>query len=93
MAKQERVIMDFEGFLKLCRDADILLASLKHNLKLKGRRRRYLKAAAIHYLARKRGQNVTFHHLYLIYTVDQGNVRENKKLLKSLNGNRSVRMT
>ena len=77
--------MDFEEFLNLCRDADKLLDSLKHDPpRLQGRAPRNLKPAAIHYLAQKRGQNVTMHHLYTIYGIRQARLIEIKKLLKSL---------
>ena len=77
--------MDFEEFLNLCRDADKLLDSLKHKPRLRGRARRHLKPAAIHYLARKRGQNVTLNHLYIIFGIRQPKIIEIKKLLRGLN--------
>jgi len=55
----ERNILYFEEFLQLCRDADGLLDSLKHDPRLQGRTRRNLKPAAIHYLARKKGYHIT----------------------------------
>ena len=79
------LIMDFEEFLKLCKDANKLLDSLKHKIGLQGRMRRNLKPAAIHYLARKRGQKITQNQLYLIYGIHQPNLIEIKKLLKGLN--------
>jgi len=86
--------MDFEEFLDLCRDADKLLDSLKNeprlqgraprNLRLQGRAPRNLKPAAIHLLARERGQHVTMPHLYVIYGIDQARLIEIKKLLQAL---------
>ncbi|MBA7629040.1 hypothetical protein ES703_36537 [subsurface metagenome] len=85
-ARENQVlIMDFEEFLNLCRDADKLLDSLKHEPRLQGRAPRNLKPAAIHYLAQKRGQNVTQNHLYIIYGIRQPRLIEIKKLLKRLN--------
>jgi len=75
--------MDFEEFLKLCKDANKLLDSLKP--RLQGRARRHLKPAAIHYLARKRGQKITLNHLYIIYGIRQPKIIEIKKLLKASN--------
>ena len=77
--------MDFEEFLSLCRDADKLLDSLKHNPRIQGRAPRNLKPAAIHYLAQKRGQHVTMHHLYVIYGIGQARLIEIKKLIQGLN--------
>jgi len=74
--------MEFEEFLDLCRDADRLLDSLKP--RLQGRAPRNLKPAAIHLLARKRGQNVTMHHLYTIYGIRQARLIEIKKLIQAL---------
>jgi len=80
--------MEFEEFLDLCRDADRLLDSLKHNPRLQGRTPRNLKPAAIHYLAQKRGQNVTMHHLYTIYGIRQPRLIEIKKLLNNLSNSK-----
>ena len=74
----------FEEFLDLCRDADKLLDSLKHNPRLQGRAPRNLKPAAIHLLAQKNGQHVTLNHLYIIYGIGQARLIEIKKLLKRL---------
>jgi len=76
--------LDFEEFLNLCRDADNLLDSLKHNPRIQGRAPRNLKPAAIHYLAQKRRQKITLNHLYIIYGITQPRITEIKKLLKSL---------
>lgn len=74
--------MEFEQFLTLCRDADDLLTSLKHNAKLQGKKPRSLKATAVHYLARKRGIPVTLHHLYLIYGCIQRAIIRLEKIIK-----------
>jgi len=76
--------LDFEEFLNLCRDADNLLASLKHNPRIQGRTPRNLKPAAIHYLAQKRGQKITLNQLHIIYGITQPRLAEIKKLIKSI---------
>jgi len=76
------VNVELEQFLTLCRDADDLLTSLKHNSKLQGKKPRNLRAAAIHYLARKRGIPVTLHQLYIIYGCIQRTLIQLEKIIK-----------
>ena len=75
--------MDFKEFLQLCKDADQLITSLlKGPSRLQGRRPKNLKAAAIWYLARKRGLRVTFNHFYQIYGVYQPRLIEIHKIVE-----------
>jgi len=75
--------MDFEEFLKLCKDADQLITNLlKGPSKLQGRRPKNLKAAAVWYLAKRRGLNVTLNHLYQIYGVYQPRLIEIHKIIE-----------
>jgi hypothetical protein len=80
--KAEPNSMEFEQFLKLCIDANELLTSLKHSPKLQGKKPTSLKAAAVHYLARKRGIPVTLHDLYLIYGCMQQTIIPLERIIK-----------
>ena len=75
-------------FVKLCRDAEDFLTKIKQKnpsaIRLQGKRPSTLKASAIHYLARKRGINVTLNDLYQIYGKFQSTIIETEKILKEL---------
>lgn len=50
----------FQEYIRLCRDADTMIKKLFAEApKLQSRKPKTLKAAAIHYLARKKGLNIT----------------------------------
>ena len=77
--------MDFEEFLNLCREADILISELlAKSPKLRGKRPKTLKASAVHYLARKKGLNVTLNNLYQIYGGYQETIFNAKKIIRDL---------
>ena len=74
--------MDFKEFLKLCKDA--IRKLLVGPSKLQGKRPNTLKAAAVHYLARKKGLPITLNNLYLIYGVYQESIFIAKKIFREL---------
>jgi uncharacterized protein YcgL (UPF0745 family) len=73
----------FEDFLQICREADNLLAQIK-NPKAQGKKPINLKAALIHYLAEKKGINITLNHLYQIFGKPNYVITENKKIIKQI---------
>lgn len=81
-------MIPFLLFVKLCKDADDFLREIKQKnpptLKLQGIKPSTLKASAIHYLARKRGINVTLCDLYQIYGKLPNTIINAEKILKKL---------
>ncbi|MBA7643911.1 hypothetical protein ES703_51645 [subsurface metagenome] len=74
--------IDFPRFLSLCKEADVLIENLcAKSPKLNGKKQNTLKAAALHYLARKNGLNITLNNLYLIYGCYQESIIRVKKAL------------
>ena len=80
--------MRFSDFLLLCRDAEEFLKEIKQKnpsaIRLQGKKPRTLKATAIHYLARKRGINVTLHHLNLLFDIQPNTIMRTEKIMKEL---------
>ena len=70
--------------LSLCKEADFLIRKLAKSPKLQGRRPVTLKAAAVHYLARKKGLNVTLNNLYQIYGCHQAPMIIAEKIIREL---------
>ena len=83
------VKMNFKEFLSLCEEADALLRELK-SWKLSGKSPTTLKASAIHYLARKKGLNVTLSNLYVIYGCHQATIINAEKIIRELDSDRST---
>lgn len=71
-------------FLSLCKEADNLIIELAKSPKLQGRRPITLKASAVHYLARKKGLNVTLNNLYVIYGCHQAAMINAEKIIREL---------
>ena len=82
----------FSDFVKLCRDAERFLEEIKQKnpsaIRFQGIKPSTLKASAIHYLARKRGMNVTLCDLYQIYGKKQQTIINAEKILKKLDEGR-----
>ena len=80
--------MSYFGFVNLCRDTDRFLEQLKQKkpsaIRLQGIKPSTLKVSAIHYLARKRGINVTLYDLYQIYGKAQQTIIKTEKIIKKL---------
>ena len=80
--------MRFSDFLELCRDAEEFLTEIKgknlQGIKLQGKKPRTLIATAIHYLARKRGINVTLHDLNVVYGIMPNTIMRTEKIMKEL---------
>jgi hypothetical protein len=76
----------FEDFLQICREADNLLAQVRKSPKAQGRKPINLKAALIHYLAEKKGINITLNHLYQIFGKPNYIIEENKRVIKQILG-------
>jgi len=74
----------FEDFLQICREADDLLAQIRKSPKAQGRKPINLKTALIHYLAKKKGINITLNHLYQIFGKPNYIIEENKKITKQI---------
>ena len=77
-----------DDFLVLCRDAEEFVKKIKEKkpeaLKLQGKKPLTLKVTAIHYLARKRGLNLTLHKLYRMYDITPQTIMETEKIFKKL---------
>ncbi len=72
-------------FLSLCKEADDLIKDLlARSTRLQGRRPKTLKAAAVHYLARKKGLHITLNDIYHIYGCYQPRIIEVKKIIRDL---------
>jgi transcription initiation factor TFIIIB Brf1 subunit/transcription initiation factor TFIIB len=75
--------LSFQEFLQLRKDADTLVRELvEKDLSLQGKKPSNLRAAAIWYLARARGFNLTQHPLYSIYGSRQLTLIEQRKLIE-----------
>jgi len=74
----------FEDFLQICREADNLLAQIRKNPKAQSKKPINLKAALIHYLADKKGINITLNHIYQIFGKPNYVITENKKIIKQI---------
>jgi hypothetical protein len=74
----------FEDFLQICREADDLSARIRKSPKAQGRKPINLKAALIHYLAEKKGINITLNHLYQIFGKPNYIIEENKRVIKQI---------
>jgi hypothetical protein len=74
----------FEDFLQICGEADSLLAQIRKFPEVQGRRPSILKAALIHYLAVKKGINITLHHLYLIFGKPNFSITKSEKIIKQI---------
>lgn len=74
----------FEDFLQICREADDLLAQIRKSPKAQGRKPINLKTALIHYLAEKKGINITLNHLYLIFGKPNYIIADNKRIIKQI---------
>jgi hypothetical protein len=74
----------FEDFMQICKEADKLLAQITKFPEAQGKKPSNLKAALIHYLAWKKGINVTLHHLYLIYGKPNFSITKNEKIIKQI---------
>lgn len=83
-------MLDFDHFLELVRDAEFFVGELRNKkpqgIKLQGIQPSTLKATAIHYLAKKRGLDVTLNDLYIIYGKLQQTIIKTEKILKELDG-------
>ena len=81
---------NISDLVKLAKDAEKFLSEIKQRkpegIKLQGKRPSTLKATAIHYLARKRGLNVTIHDLSMIFGVYPPTIMNTEKILKELDG-------
>jgi len=74
--------------LSLCNEADNLIRKfLAESPKLHGKRPSTLKAAAIHYLSRKKGLNITLHNLYQLYGCHHAPVNNAEKIIRELDNN------
>jgi len=71
-------------FLSLCKEADNLIGELAKSPKLKGKRSKTLKASAVHYLARKKGLNITLNNLYVIYGCHHMPMINAEKIIREL---------
>jgi hypothetical protein len=74
----------FEDFLIICREADDLLAQIRKNPKAQSKKPINLKVALIHYLAEKKGINITLSHLYQIFGKPNYIIEENKRVIKQI---------
>ena len=78
-----------DDFLLLCTDAEELIKKIKEKkpegIKLQGKKPLTLKVTAIHFLARKRGLNLTLYKLYRMYDITPQTIRETEKIFKGLN--------
>ena len=75
--------LTFSEFVNLCKDADQLISDLlKGSTELQRKHPINLKAAAVWYLARKRGLHVTAYHIFQIYGVYQPGLRSLRKLIE-----------
>jgi len=83
------VKMNFQEFLSLCKEADDLIIDLK-SPKLWGKRPTSLKAATIHYLARKKGLNITLCNLYTLYGCHPHTIIDAEKIIRELDSDRST---
>ena len=73
----------FYEFVELCRDADKLLEPLlSEPSELKGKQPKNLKAAAVYYLARKRGLHITMHVLHLVYGVTPSSLMKLRRVIE-----------
>ena len=81
-------MITYLDFVRLCKDAETFLIEIKKKnpsaIKLQGIKPSTLKATAIHYLARKRGMNVTLCDLYQIYGKFQQAIIRTEKIIKKL---------
>jgi hypothetical protein len=84
MKRNPRKDPTFEDFLQICREADSLLVHVRKSPKAQGRKPSNLKIALIHYLAEKKGINITFHHLYLIFGKTNPFLIEQKRIIKQI---------
>ncbi|GAI67796.1 unnamed protein product, partial [marine sediment metagenome] len=72
-------------FVSLCKEADDFIRKiLIKSPKLNGMRLNTLKASVVHYLARKKGLNVTLNSLYHIYSCCYTDIIRVKKVLESM---------
>lgn len=77
--------LTFREFVQLCKDADHLLDDLTPGApQLQRKQPNNLKAAAIHYLARKRRLHITICNLYQIYGIPQPALNRIKHLIKEV---------
>jgi len=74
----------WEDFLEICKEADLLLQQLRKFPKAQGRKPNNIRTALIHYLAQKKGINITLHHLFLIYGRSQTSIIDNKKVIRAI---------
>lgn len=89
MERKEWKIMLLSEFSSLCREADDLIRELfVKSTKLHGKRPNTLKAAAVHYLARKKRLNITLNNLYLIYGCYQQTIINVEKTIRELDSMR-----
>ena len=85
--EKKRVCMKmlYSEFLSLCKEADNLIRELLvKSPRLHGRRPNTLKAAAVHYLARKKGLHITLNNIYHVYGCYQSTTIEVEKIIRDL---------
>jgi len=62
-------VVSLEDFVRLCRDASLLVDRLRSKREFKNVKLKTLMPATVYFLARKRGLRVTLHQLCMIYGV------------------------
>lgn len=77
-------------FLSLCSEADNLINELAKSPKLHGKRQKTLKASTLHYLARKKGLNITLNNLYQIYGCHQATIINAEKIIRDLENEKKI---